>query len=247
MSIETLRSRLQSGPPVFNAFLTIPGAWTAELVASSGWESVTLDLQHGLIDFATALSMMQAIAGTPAATFIRLSWNDPARIMQALDAGAEGVICPMISQAADVEAFLGACHFPPEGYRSFGPIRASLRHPDDFRRPLTFAMIETAASVDHLYDIAAVPGLDGLYVGPNDLSISLGLDRRADFQDPSLLAILDEVLIACQAHRLIPAVFTSHTEDACRMAARGFRLVSCGSDSSWLHQVARQQRKALEG
>lgn len=246
MPIEPLRARLQSGPPVFNLFLSIPSPWTAELMARSGWETLTIDLQHGLADFATALAMMQAIAGTPAATFIRLPWNDPARIMHVLDAGAEGVICPMINAAADVEAFLGACRFPPEGYRSYGPVRAALRHPDDYRRPLTFAMIETAAALDNLAEIAAVPGLDGLYVGPNDLSISVGLEKQADFQDPDLLAMLDEVLIACQAKRLIPAIYASRADDARSMAGRGFRLISCGSESALLQTIANQHRKSMD-
>lgn len=116
----------QANQTAVNAWLTIPSAWTAELLAQAGFDAMTLDLQHGLIDDATAVTMLQAISTTDAVPLVRLPWNDPAAVMRALDAGAYGVICPMINTRAEAEAFVGTCRYPPRGYRSYGPIRAAL-------------------------------------------------------------------------------------------------------------------------
>ena len=198
-----MQTRLQhiwaAGRSATNAWLTIPSPWTAELVAAAGFDSVTIDLQHGLIGYETAVAMLQAMSGSDAVPLARLEWNDPATIMRMLDAGALGLICPLINTAAECAAFVGACRYPPAGYRSYGPIRAGLRWGTDYFAQANvsvtaLAMIETAQGLENVAEIAATPGLDGLYVGPFDLSISLGLARPADFTDPVLLAALDAVL-----------------------------------------------------
>lgn len=250
MKTERLNDRWQDGDIVYNLFLTIPNAWTAELVGHAGFDALTIDMQHGLTDISTAVSMLQAIQGTPAAAMVRLRWNEPSHIMQVLDAGVRGVICPMINTPADVEDFLSACHYPPVGIRSFGPLRAGLYHRGDYRTTaheelLTFAMIETAAAVDNLEEIAAVPGLTGLFVGPYDLSISLGLQKTADVHDQSLLSVLDRVLHICREHELISGVHTANTEHAAFLARRGYRLISCGDDSGLLLQSAKAKLSQL--
>lgn len=252
MNTERLREQWQQGRPTYNLFLGIPSPWTAELVGHTGFESVTLDMQHGLMDFGTAVTMLQAIQGTPAVPLARLRWNEPSHIMQMLDAGAAGLICPMINTAADVQAFLGACRFPPEGIRSFGPIRAGLYHAGEYRTSaydtlLTFAMIETAAAVENLEAIAAVPGLSGLFVGPYDLSISLGFEKTADVHDPALLAVLDQVLDACTRHQLFAGIHTGNSAHATLLAERGYQLISCGDDSEVLAAAARRKLDRIKG
>lgn len=244
--MKKLMQALEGDAPILNVFLTIPSPWTAELIARTGWDALTIDMQHGLMDYDTTLAMLQALSGTGAAPFVRLPWNEPAIIMKVLDAGAVGVICPMIDTADDVEAFVGACRYPPRGYRSFGPTRARLYVEGDYRafadrHLLTFAMIETAESVDHLEAIAAVPGLNGIYIGPHDLSVSLGLDRIADFSHPDLWRIIERVASLCRQQNLLAGIFTSTPKEAAEVAALGYRFITCQHDSGLLEMTARRR------
>lgn len=225
--------------PMNNVFLTTPNNWTAELMAHAGFDSLTLDMQHGLIDLATAVSMLQAISTTATIPLVRAQWNTPAHLMQMLDAGAQGIICPMIYTARDAEDFVAACRYPPAGIRSFGPIRAQLYASKDYFETandsiLKFAMIETKEAYENLEAIAAVEGLTGIYVGPFDLSVSLGLKKKADFNSPELLNILQGVLKTASQMSLKTGVYTVRPEDAKKVKAMGFDLVSCGDDTGIL-------------
>jgi 4-hydroxy-2-oxoheptanedioate aldolase len=238
-----LKSIWAAGRSATNAWLTIPSPWTAELMAAAGFDSVTIDLQHGLIGYETAVAMLQAMARSEAVPLARLEWNDPATIMHMLDAGALGLICPMLNTPAECAAFVGACRYPPAGYRSFGPIRASLHWGPDYfalanENVLAIAMIETAQALENVDEIAATPGLDGLYVGPFDLSISLGLAKPADFTDPALQAALAAVLAAAARHDLITGVYAGSPEAALMLAQRGFRLVTAAQDTTLLQTAA---------
>jgi 4-hydroxy-2-oxoheptanedioate aldolase len=237
--LNRLRSIWAAGRSASNAWLTIPSPWTAEVVAASGFDSVTIDLQHGLIGYETAVAMLQAMAGSETVPLARLEWNDPATIMRMLDAGVLGLICPMINTAAECAAFVGACRYAPAGYRSYGPIRAGLRWgPDYFAQAnesvLALAMIETAQGLENVAEIAATPGLDGLYVGPFDLSISLGLAKPADFTDPALQAALDAVLNAAARYELVTGIYAGSPENALVLAQGGFRLVTAAQDTALL-------------
>ena len=247
---QLLRQKWALKQTALNLFLTIPNSWTAEMMAHSGFDALTLDMQHGLISVDSALHMLQAITTTPTVPFVRLPWNEPSIIMKMLDAGAAGLICPMIDTAEEAAQFARACRYPPEGIRSFGPIRARLLEEDDYfqvanRQVLAFAMIETASSLHMLEAIAATPGLDGLFVGPFDLSVSLGLKRLADIHDPILNDALKSVLASCKRHRLVPAIYTGSMAHAAELAAMGFQLISPGDDTGILAEGARQKLEAL--
>ena len=130
-------------------------------MAAQGWDSLTIDLQHGLIDYQVAVGMLQAISGGPTTPLVRIPWLDPAIIMKLLDAGAYGVICPMINSAEETERFVAACRYPPAGIRSFGPLRARLYAGSDYfkeanRTILAIAMIETHSALEHLDEILSV-------------------------------------------------------------------------------------------
>lgn len=237
--------------PLNNAFLTIPNNWTAELMAHSGFDSLTLDIQHGLIDLRTAISMLQAIQTSNKPAFIRARWNTAAHLMQLLDAGAHGIICPMIYTAKDTEQFVSACQYPPSGIRSFGPVRAQLYGGSDYFKTANddiqkFAMIETKEAYENLEEIAEVPGLSGIYLGPFDLSLSLGLKQKADFNSPELLNIIDQVLKVAAQNDIRTGVFTVRPEDALKMMDKGFDLVSCATDTLLLKTGAAQLAKALK-
>ena len=239
-----LRNQWAQGQPTFNFFLTIPNAWTAEVMARTGFDAITLDMQHGLMDFSTALQQLQAISTTDAVPLVRLQWNEPSIIMKMLDAGAAGLICPMIETAEDTAAFVRACHYPPAGIRSYGPIRASRLSEGNYfqeanREVLAFAMIETAAAADNLEAIAAVPGLSGLFVGPYDLSVSMGLKRVADIHDPALRAVLERVLAACEKRGLTAGFYSGNVAHLAEVSEMGFRLISTGDDTKLLERGAK--------
>ena len=230
-----LRSLLERAEPLANVFMTLPAPFLAERLAASGVESITLDLQHGSIEAGDVLGILQAIGAGGAVPLVRLAWNRPELIMKALDYGVEGLICPMIDSAAEAAAFVRAAKYPPAGNRSFGPFRASLVYEGDYfadanAGTLCFAMIETAGAVDELDAIAATPGLDGLFIGPWDLSVSLGRQKQGDFSDPELLAVFDRVQAAARTNGLFCGVFTVRPEDARAMSARDFDLVTWGTE-----------------
>lgn len=237
-----LKSLWRSGGAALNLWSTIPSAWAAELLSGVGYDAITIDMQHGLADYRDVVAMLQAAAGrTP--VLIRLPWNDPALIMRVLDAGAAGVICPLVNSRAEAEALVGACRYPPAGFRSFGPLRAGLGDPLGYvaagaETAAAIAMIETADALDRVDEIAATPGLDGLYVGPADLSISLGLDDVANFANPALRAALERVLNAAQRQGIVPGCHASSPADAALLLGLGFRLVSPASDTALLQSAA---------
>src|SRR5690606_12194598 len=134
MRENRIRTIWAEGGAVINAWLGIPSAWSAELMAHQGWDSLTIDMQHGVADLSDMLAMMQAISTTNAIPLVRVPWNEPGAIMRALDLGAYGIICPMINTREQCEAFVGACRYHPDGYRSMGPIRARIYGGDDYAK-----------------------------------------------------------------------------------------------------------------
>ncbi len=192
MRENTLRKIWSAGGTVVNAWLSIPSAFSAEVVAHQGYDSLTIDMQHGVVDYQTAVTMLQAISTTPVIPLARVPWNDPAILMKSLDAGVYGVICPMINTRAEAEALVRACKYPPRGYRSFGPVRASIYAGSDYVDHanddlIVMPMIETAEALKNLDEILSVPGVDAVYVGPADLSLALGCRPRLDQTDPPVV------------------------------------------------------------
>jgi 4-hydroxy-2-oxoheptanedioate aldolase len=236
-----LREKWAADRPVLATFLTGPDAWAAELMTHAGYEVLVIDIQHGLASFTEALAMMRVIAAGGAAPMARVTWNDPAEMMKLLDAGAAGIICPMINDRAGADAFVSACRYPPVGFRSYGPVRLRLHHPDDFERPLTFAMIETAQAMENLDAIAATPGLDGLFIGPYDLTLSMGFEKMADFSDQRVLDLLLSILEACRRYGIVGGLYTSRLEDALWARRAGFGLVSNADETTLLKEAAKRR------
>ena len=231
MPTDRLRETWARGGTALNAWLTLEGAASAAAVAAAGFDSVTLDLQHGAAEPHDAALIFAAIEAAGAAPLARVRWNDPAELMRMLDVGARGIVCPMIGSRAEAEAFVAACRYPPEGIRSYGPVHGALgagrEHVTRANEVvLTFAMIETAEGFGNLDEIASTPGLDGLYVGPSDLSLGLGLDTFADLGDPRLLEALGAVVDAARRHEIVAGVHAPSPERTAAMAERGFRFVT---------------------
>ena len=177
MRPNRLRELWRAGGAAVNGWLAIPNSFSAETMAHQGFDSLTIDLQHGMVDYTGLVPMLQAISTTPTVPVVRVPWLEAGILMKALDAGAYGVICPMINNREEAQRLVAYTHYAPRGTRSFGPVRASLYGGPDYATHandtiVTFAMIETAAALDHLDDILSVEGLDAIYIGPSDLSLA---------------------------------------------------------------------------
>lgn len=239
MRPNRLRALKAAGTPIVNAWASIGSSYAAELIAAQGFDAVTVDCQHGMMGFDVALGMLQAISTTPAIPLVRPSKNDGAEIMRFLDAGAYGIICPMISSPAEAAALVSACRYPPVGTRSFGPARGLLYGGADYAihandEILVLAMIETAAGLDALHAIVATPGLDGIYIGPNDLALALGHVPVPESDEPEMVAAVARIVAATKAAGKLSGIFCSGAAGAARRLAEGFDLVTPGNDAMLL-------------
>lgn len=240
-----IRSAWDEGRAAVNVFLGIPDSFAAEIVSSLPWDGVTIDMQHGVVGYDAALRMMQGISRYEPAPMVRVPWNDPAIVMKSLDAGAYGVICPMVNTREEAERFVGACRYAPAGYRSTGPVRAAFYAGADYHRHadrtiLAFAMIETQQAVDNLDGICAAPGLDALYVGPSDLSVSIGGPPGGDQRGPAVMERIDAILSAAKRHGIRAGIHALSAEYAGEMIEKGFDLVTLSAD--YRHMMAAASR-----
>jgi 4-hydroxy-2-oxoheptanedioate aldolase len=247
MRANPIRAKWANDEAVANGWLSIPHGFVAETMAHQGWDSLTIDMQHGAIDYADAFNLLTAISTTACAPIVRVPWLDPAMLMKVLDAGAYGVICPMIGNAADAERFVRATTYPPRGERSFGPIRGLLYGGADYPTAadetiVRFAMIETREALDGLDDILAVDGLDAVYVGPADLSRALGFEPRFDPVEPIVVEAIDHILSRARAAGKPAGMHNGTAAYAAKMVEKGFRFVTIGSDARF---VAAGSRAAL--
>ncbi len=241
-----LRKIWNAGQPSLNAWCSIGNAFTAEIMAAQGFDSVTVDMQHGALDYSDLLPMLQAMRASGATLLARVPWLDPAHVMKALDAGADGIICPMINTADEAAALVSYMRYPPLGVRSFGPTRAAFAHGAGYAeganaRLLAFAMVETAEGFANLDAIAATPGLDGIYVGPTDLTLSLSAGKLApslDREEPEMISALQRIAAACHAHGIIAALHCGTPTYATRAIGWGYRMVTVGGDTRFLSAAA---------
>ncbi len=234
-----------AGKAVVNGWLAIPSGFSAEVMAQCGFDSVTVDLQHGVQDYHSMVACFQAMQPHPVTPMVRVPWNEPGIIGKVLDAGAYGVICPMVNTRDQAEAFVAACKYPPAGTRSNGPIRmVAYGVPSSYQQTaneetLCIPMIETREAVANLDAILDVPGIAGVYIGPSDLGFSHGLVPRLDRDEPEMLAIYDRVIAACKARGLYAGIHTGTPSYAVRAIEMGFRLVTVANDSGLMAMAAR--------
>ena len=253
MRKNKLKELFNNDIPIINSWLSVPSSFSAEVMANQGWDSVTIDMQHGLIDYSNAITMLQAISTTNTTPLARVNWNEPGQIMKILDAGSYGVICPMVSNRKEAENFVQACQYPPKGYRSYGPIRASIYGGTDYAKDandeiLKLAMIETKEALDKLDEILDTPNLDGIYIGPADLSFALGevpgFDRPENTKAYSQIL---RILEAAKKRNLLAGLHNGTTEYAKKMIDKGFNLVTVGSDSRYIASGAKADLEKLKG
>jgi len=236
MRPNALRALWQSGGAAVNGWLAIANSFSAETMAHQGWDSLTIDLQHGVVDYQTMVTMLQAISTTATVPIVRVPWLEPGILMKTLDAGAYGVICPMVNSREDAQKLVAYTHYAPRGTRSFGPVRALLYGGADYPQHandtiVTFAMIETAAALENLDEILSVEGLDAIYIGPSDLSLALGCTPTFDDLDPRAAEAVEHILARAKAHGVVAGIHNGTTEAALKRIARGFQFVTVGSDA----------------
>jgi 4-hydroxy-2-oxoheptanedioate aldolase len=243
MRENNLRTIWKQGGCVITGWLTVPSSFCAEVMAHTGWDTLCVDIQHGMVDFQTAMSMMQGISTTSVTPIVRVPWNEPGIIMKCLDAGAYGVICPMINTRADAERLVATCRYPPAGFRSSGPTRAALYGGSDYQAKanetiVVLAMIETVEALTNLDSILGTPGLDAIFIGPNDLAISMGLPNSLDPTESKVADAITQILAACKRHGVKAGIHTGSAANAKAMVAKGFDFVTILSDARILAQAA---------
>jgi 4-hydroxy-2-oxoheptanedioate aldolase len=237
--MTTLKERWRAGQPTFGAWCTIPSTWTAELAARSGHDWVCIDTQHGLIGYDQMLPMLQAVAAGGVPSFVRVPWNEPGTIMKALDAGAGGVIVPMVNSVDEARAAVGAFRYPPDGFRSMGPTRARVVD-DDWRTPICAVMIETVQAVERVDEILSVPGIDAVFVGPNDLAVSAGLESSYEGRDPEHRRLIEVIARSCRAHGVTAGIMCGTAEVAAQWHKVGYQMLALDSDSRLLATATAQ-------
>jgi 4-hydroxy-2-oxoheptanedioate aldolase len=232
-------AKWRGGEQTIGAWLSLANTHTAEMMANAGFDWLCVDLQHGLVDDSDLRNMLPAISTTDTTPIVRVAFNAPDQIMRALDAGAMGVIVPLVNNAAEAAAAVAACRYPPLGGRSFGPIRAALYGGRGYAAEANseiacIVMIETKEGIENLEAIAATPGLDGIYIGPADLAFALGLPPLGDTDNPEHLATVGRIQTACKAHDVAAGIHTSSSDFARRRLEAGFQFVTVGSDAGFV-------------
>jgi len=256
MRKNTLKDIWSRGEAVINGWCSIPSSFSAEIMAHQGFDSITIDMQHGLVDYQVAVTMLQAISTTGVIPLTRVPWNDPARLMKILDAGSYGVICPMINTVEDAESLVTACKYPPQGFRSFGPIRAkyygggSTHGGGDYHNyaneeTLVMPQIETREAIKNLEDILDVPGIAAIYIGPSDLSMALGKEPRKGQSDPEVVEARTYILETAKKKGIPAGIHTNSTAVAVDMIRQGFQLTSIQSDDRFLMSKAKEEVQAV--
>ncbi len=228
-----VKKRWAEGKPVLNGWLSIANSFSAEIMAAQGYDSLTVDMQHGIVGYDGAVPMLQAMRTSGVTPLVRVPWLDPADIMKALDAGAYGVICPMINTRAEAERLVSYMRYPPSCVRSFAA------EADD--EMICLAMIETAQAYENLEDILATPGLDGVYIGPADLTLGLQGKRYApgfDRREPEMIEAIKTILHAAHRAGKRAALHNGTPDYAAEAVGWGFDFVTVTNDVRLLASAA---------
>jgi 4-hydroxy-2-oxoheptanedioate aldolase len=236
MEVRSLRQRWGDGATTLGAWISLRDPLLAEVAGRAGFDYVVVDMQHGVNDYSDVVAMLQAVSGSATVPLVRVPWNEQGIIGRVLDAGALGVIIPMVNTADEARRAVTACRYPPDGTRSIGPFVARIRYGLDYPSIANEAvacipMIETRQAVEGIDEILAVPGIDAVYVGPADLSMSYGLAPRVDQQGELFDSAIAEVVDACRRHQVTPGIH-ANTSLAAKRHAAGFRMITVGFDAA---------------
>lgn len=251
MAANPIKAALKKRPVLLNGWISLGSPLVVEMLGGTGWDLVTIDLQHGIGGDAEMNACLTAAraAGLPA--LVRVAHNEVGRITRVLDAGADGVICPMINNRKEAEALVLAAKYPPVGGRSFGAYRAGFLTGGDYfaeanGATICCAQIETAEAMENLDAILSTPGIDMILVGPFDLSISLSGGKMPDTGSPASAKAHDRILERCRHHKVIPAMYCAGPDAAAPLIAKGWQMVTLGCDAEWLLEGAGRMLAGLK-
>lgn len=258
MKRNNIKQRWHENLTVLNGWLSIANSFTAEIMAEQGYDSLTIDLQHGFVGYEEATHMLQAMRASGVAPMVRVPWLEPGIIMKALDAGAWGIICPMVNTAEQARTLVSCVRYPPVGSRSFGPTRVTFSAGQDYgqhadEQVVCFAMIETAEAFENIESIVVTPGLDGVYIGPADLTLGLtGRKYRTGFDrdEPEIVAAITHILSVAHRAGKKAGLHNGTPAYAAQAAEWGFDLVTVSNDVQCLRSAASasvQQFRELNG
>lgn len=231
-----LMAKLKAGEICVNGWHLIPDSFTAEAMARAGWDSLTIDIQHGLHDYRSTVASLQAMGTSGPTPLVRVPWNEPGIIGKVLDAGAWGIICPMVNNASEAKALVDACLYTPQGARSNGPIRAAAYGVESPYQSIANAnvlvlpQIETVEAVENLEAILDVPGISGVYVGPSDLGMAMGLAPKLDREEPEVLSIYENTIKQTRARGQFAGIQNLTAAYAARMGKMGFQILTVSTD-----------------
>lgn len=252
MSSNQLKAKWAAGQNAVGAWSSLGSAFAAELCAVEGFDYVCVDLQHGLSHFDTMAHMLMGISRTGASAVVRVPANQPHYMGKAFDAGAEAVIVPMVNSREDAERAVAGCRYAPAGTRSFGPVRSGLflnqASPLDVNREtLCLVMIETIGAVERADEICSTPGVDGVYIGPADLAVTMGLAPGFDDMTSEHADAIAHVQDVCRAHSIVSGIHTSSGEQAHAYFMAGFRMASIATDAVLLRAAHRYELARARG
>lgn len=236
------------GRTTYGGWCTMPGSVNAEIVGRAGFDWVCIDTQHGLIGYDATVPMLQSLTAAGCPSFVRVAWNEPSAIMKALDAGADGVIVPMVNTVVEAQAAVGACRYAPHGHRSWGPIRPRMLNQafsvESSLEAVCAVMCETVEGMANLGEILQVPGIDAVFVGPNDLAVSMGI-RGSSYagENAEHRAAIERILAACRARNIIAGIMCGTPETALQWSRAGFRMLAIESDANLLAKAARNDAR----
>jgi 4-hydroxy-2-oxoheptanedioate aldolase len=252
MRMNRVKQLWREGKPAIGGFLSIPSGFSAEMMAHTGLDWLCIDMQHGCIDYSDVVPMLTAISTTAVTPFVRVPWNEPAMIMKVMDAGAYGVIVPMVSNRAEAQQAVAACRYPPVGMRSNGPNRAVLYGGADYqkgadREMACVVMIETAEGIAKMEEIVSTPGVDAVYIGPTDLALALGLAPVMDNDEPLHVATVNRLLETCRRHKVVAAMHTASSKFTQRYIDQGFLMVMLVADRAAMSNYVKAEIGRLTG
>ena len=249
MRPNTVKQAWHQDKMTYGGWLSIPSSFSAEVMAHQGFDWLCIDMQHGVIDYQVAVTMLQAIGTTATIPFVRVPWNEPGIIGKMLDAGAYGIIVPLVNSKEEAEAAVRACRYAPDGSRSYGPTRAAYYGGSGYASQANeeiacIPMIETTTALENLDDILSVPGIDAVYVGPADLSLTMGLPPRMDHDDERFESARTTIASKCRERGVTPGIHASAAL-ASKHEVAGYRMITVSSDVGAMAGAASEHLQSL--